>query len=148
MLKLAIQHLGRRVAIPTLETHIESFYSYCKQPCSGTWIALQFFWFAGWGGHPATDSTQRLFQGTSIRRQAWVARRCMSEFNTIARRPHVPREVEIQGLLKDLGINLPKKNPQAFAGSDDEASFGEEDTESESEQEEDELVEPGRLPFF
>ena len=72
----------------------------------------------------------------------------MSEFNTIARRPHVPREVEIQGLLKDLGINLPKKNPQALAGSDDEASFGEEDTESESEQEEDELVEPGRLPFF
>jgi len=72
----------------------------------------------------------------------------MSEFNTIARRPHVPREMEIQGLLKDLGITLPKRIPLAIHESDEEASFGEEDAESESEEEEDQLVEPSSLPIL
>ena len=72
----------------------------------------------------------------------------MSEFNTIARRPHVPREMETQGLLKDLGVTLPKKVPSATpSDDDDEASFGEEDAESESEEEDDPVVETSSLPI-
>ena len=38
-LKLAIEYLGHRVAIPTLETHMESFYDFVGVPCSRFLIA-------------------------------------------------------------------------------------------------------------
>ncbi len=39
-LKLAFQYLGPRVAVPTLEVHIESFYDLCGVPCNGPSFAI------------------------------------------------------------------------------------------------------------
>ena len=78
--------------------------------------------------------------GTQIGRQAWVARRCMSEFNGILRRPHVPREEEIRMLIEQLGLKLPERAP-SNEELEEECSFNEEASESEEEVEEDPCIE-------
>lgn len=42
--------------------------------------------------------------------QAWTIRRAMTEFNTISRRPHYPREWQLRHMLKALDITLPEKS--------------------------------------
>ena len=38
--------------------------------------------------------------------QAWHARRCLTLYNDIVRRPHLPREAEIRQLMCNTGIDL------------------------------------------
>lgn len=66
--------------------------------------------------------------------QAWRLRRCISEFNSICRRPHWPREAPIRALLTALNIELPERKEEEDGEEDDEAeACGEEDPESEAE---------------
>ena len=57
----------------------------------------------------------------------------MTIFNTIIRRPHWPREPKIRGLIEKLGIRLPPKpEGQASDGDDEDDDLLEENSESES----------------
>lgn len=71
-------------------------------------------------------------RGKSIEAQAWTARRCVSLFNDICRRPHVPREVEIRDLIRELNIKLPERHEEdPIDGCTEEGSESEEATEDE-----------------
>lgn len=63
--------------------------------------------------------------------QAWTARRCISEFNQICRRPHQPREPEIKSLIATLEIKLPEKKTEECDEDEDLAEEEEEEEECE-----------------
>jgi len=76
----------------------------------------------------------------------------MSCFNGILRRPHIPRELEIQALIKDLGLKLPPKRSTSTESDqedleEEEDWMEEEQYESEEEETDDEEV-PCCLSFL
>ena len=72
------------------------------------------------------------------RPQAWTLRRALSLFNAIVGKPHWPREVAIQEMIKTLNIEQPAKEGADSEGSEAD-DIGEEDMESELETDDEEV---------
>lgn len=66
--------------------------------------------------------------------QAWVLKKCMTLYNDICRRPHLPRESAIRVLMAQTGVDLTLYGPSS---SDDL----EQEEEEQGEQGEEELEE-------
>ena len=77
--------------------------------------------------------------------QAWFLRKCMTIYNDIVRRAHLPREHEIRGIMSGTGLDLTAYGPcseesleaTALDHEEGEAAGIEEDAESEANEEED-----------
>lgn len=61
--------------------------------------------------------------------QAWHARRCITLYNDIVRRPHLPREEEIRILMCNTGIDLTQygRGSRSFDEADPENPNPEQD---------------------
>lgn len=91
--------------------------------------------------------------GNMIVIQAWALRRMVSVFNSVTRRPHIPREVALRRLLRnqgfDIPLQMPMRGPSASCGAiADEDANGSNGTTNEggddggdTEQDEDESCE-------
>jgi len=49
----------------------------------------------------------RPIPGNAVVIQAWALRRMVSVYNSITRRPHVPRELPLRRLLRSQGFDVP-----------------------------------------
>ena len=63
--------------------------------------------------------------------QAWVLKKCMTLYNDIRRRPHLPRESAIRMLMAQTGVDLTLYGPS----SSDDLEQGEEEQEEQGEEE-------------
>jgi hypothetical protein len=70
-----------------------------------------------------------------VHTQAWFLRRCLTLYNDVVRRPHLPREEQIRNLLANTGIDLAQNGVRSSAQLvDDDDDVGmEECGESEGE---------------
>ena len=67
--------------------------------------------------------------------QAWYLRKCMSLYNDICRRMHLPRELEIRRVMSGTGVDLSLYGPSSDENLEQEESLEEEQGESEYESE-------------
>ena len=79
--------------------------------------------------------------GGSMHLQAWYLRKCMTLYNDVARRPHLPREVAIRRILMNTGIDISLYGPPPAeeyppTELDDVEEAGDENENGESEGEE------------
>lgn len=75
-----------------------------------------------------------------VHTQAWYLRRCMTLYNDVVRRPHLPSEASIRNLMANSGVNLclygPSSSDDLEEGQvEDEEGLAEEGGESEGESE-------------
>ena len=77
--------------------------------------------------------------------QAWFLRKCITIYNDIVRRSHLPREHEIRRIMSETGIDLSQYGPAPASEEcsemepqdDQDGDLGEEQVESEEECEDD-----------
>ena len=83
--------------------------------------------------------------------QAWALRRMISVYNSVTRRPHVPRELALRRILRSQGFDVPLEMPRPGPAQGSSRECLEEDwgvEEGEEEEEEfldDEVVEDAEL---
>ena len=69
--------------------------------------------------------------------QAWFLRKCMTLYNDVVRRTHLPREPAIRRLLASTGVDLCLYGPSEMLEEEEVDDQGEEAWESEDEWEDD-----------
>ena len=69
--------------------------------------------------------------------QAWYLRKCMTLFNDVVRRTHLPREPATRRLLASTGVDLCLYGPSEMMEEEEVDDQGEEAWESEDEWEDD-----------
>lgn len=84
--------------------------------------------------------------------QAWALRRMISVYNSVTRRPHVPRELALRRILISQGFDVPLEMPRPgpVPGSSRECLEDDEGAEGaweEAEEEEEEFEDDGVLEY-
>lgn len=148
ILTLAIKELGSRVAVQVVYLHLLSFYEYVNVPIDS---ALHACLDHMNGLIASLSSLYWLNLGAVVHSQAWYLRRCMTIYNDICRRHHLPREPAIRRVMANTGIDMTLYGPASEEILNDEEeeaeaeAIGEEGQEAE-EEEEDEGAEDACFP--
>lgn len=115
-----ICHLGSRVGLDVLQLHLTALYELMETPTPRALEAI----FA------CTHDRSSLPPDATIHAQAWVAKRCLTIYNDICRRPYLPRQAEVRRLMANTGVDLTTYGPSS---TEELAAANELDQEAEGE---------------
>lgn len=136
VLELAINHIGSRVGVDTLDLHLRALYDYMDIPIHGSFdesfeeyslnIDIIHFHMRHTLMKPNANmiSVVPVLWGGASHTQAWYLKRCMSLYNDICRRNHLPRELPIRQLMGNTGIDLTLYGPASSDNLEGEGETG------------------------